>query len=153
MSVVTRIILLLFAVLQYVVADPPVIPPEQVEDYDIGQFGHIPTTKLNSTKGVSQQLARRVWDSETCDRPNQYYFIGIHGIMVGHAGPEIIDNDGHQVWFGKGYQATYNFRMQSWRGEQYLTWWSGHDQVRGHGEGYYYMVRRSGSLHAPSTEH
>lgn len=114
-------------------------PPSDYALYDTGSYGKVPLTKLKSTRGSAQRLHRRVW-SEQCDRPDQYHFIAPHGILLNHAGPEIIDNDGEQVWFAKGFGTTYNFRAQWYKGEQYLTWWSGNDQVRGHGSGFYYMA-------------
>jgi len=119
------------------------LDPIQVDQghlYDTGVFGRLPNSHLKSTKGVATRLGRLAWDPLVCDRQDEYFFVGIHGILLGHAGPMIFDNDGYQVWHGKGFGSTYNFRMQTYKGEQYLTWWAGNDQVRGHGEGYYYMV-------------
>lgn len=119
------------------------LEPVQVDEghlYDLGAFGRVPSSRLQSTKGVASRLGRLAWDPDVCDRHDEHFFVGIHGIMLGHAGPMIFDNEGYQLWHGKGFGSTYNFRTQTYMGEQYLTWWAGNDQVRGHGEGCYYMV-------------
>lgn len=38
------------------------------------------------------------------------------------------------------YGEVYNFQVQMYKGEPYLTFWAGDDSVGGHGEGKYYMV-------------
>ena len=40
------------------------------------------------------------------------------------------------------YGEVYNFQVQMYKGEPYLTFWAGDDSVGGHGEGKYYMVSR-----------
>ncbi|KAK9855192.1 hypothetical protein MYU51_002491 [Penicillium brevicompactum] len=51
----------------------------------------------------------------------------------------ILDQDGDLVWF-KEYATTYNLNIQSFRGEDYLTFWAGNDGIGGHGDGTYYML-------------
>jgi hypothetical protein len=59
----------------------------------------------------------------------------------------ILDQNGDLVWF-KEYGTTYNFNIHSFRGEDYLTFWTGNDGVRGHGNGIYYMVSE---VHGPEV--
>jgi hypothetical protein len=59
-------------------------------------------------------------------------------------GPEIVDELGRPVWFQAvpdGEQAT-DFRVQSYRGADVLTWWHGQSQP-GHGQGAGVIVDRS----------
>lgn len=51
----------------------------------------------------------------------------------------ILDQDGHVVW-AKSWGRTYNMNMQTYKGEDFITFWVGNDGVVGHGEGTYYMV-------------
>ena len=56
----------------------------------------------------------------------------------------ILDQDGTMIWsehFPNQYGGqAYDFKVQRYRGEDYLTFWLGDDSVRGHGAGRFYMV-------------
>jgi hypothetical protein len=54
---------------------------------------------------------------------------------AGQDGPMIVDDRGQLVWFSKNRYAT-DFRVQTYQGEQVLTWWEG-KVVAGHGVGEY----------------
>jgi hypothetical protein len=54
---------------------------------------------------------------------------------AGQDGPMIVDDQGQLVWFSKDRYAT-DFRVQTYQGEQVLTWWEG-KVVAGHGVGEY----------------
>jgi hypothetical protein len=61
----------------------------------------------------------------------------------GQDGPQIVDDQGHVVWFHPvppGMAAT-GFRVQRYRGQPVLTWWQGHTHF-GHGLGYYVILDR-----------
>ena len=56
------------------------------------------------------------------------------------AAPMILDHEMNMVWSSKDYESVYNLRVQEYNGEQFLTFWSGDDSVRGHGSGEYHVV-------------
>jgi hypothetical protein len=48
---------------------------------------------------------------------------------------------GDFIWASQHhYGQVYNFQVQQYKGEPYLTFWAGNDAVDGHGAGHYYMV-------------
>jgi len=129
-------------------ADLPPFPPSYADSYDNGTYGRIPLETFHTTSRSSYHLLRRTWDEERCGGAEDKIFLGIRGKRLAHTGPVIYDNDGHMVWYADKEEdknrtkTTYNFRAQWYRGEQYLTWWSGVDEG-GHGSGFYYMVCRT----------
>jgi hypothetical protein len=60
---------------------------------------------------------------------------------AGQDGPMIVDDRGQLVWFSKNRYAT-DFRVQTYQGEQVLTWWEG-KVVAGHGVGEYVIFDSS----------
>jgi len=133
------------SILPTITADLPPFPPSSADSYDNGTYGRVPLESFRTTSRSSYRLLRRTWDEERCGNTDDKIFLGIRGQRLAHTGPVIYDNDGHMVWYAEGEEdeartrTTYNFRPQWYKGEQYLTWWSGIDEG-GHGSGYYYMV-------------
>jgi hypothetical protein len=72
---------------------------------------------------------------------------------AGQDGPQIVDDQGHVVWFhpAPAGMAATGFRVQRYRGERVLTWWQGHTH-NGHGLGEYVILddhyRRIATVHA-----
>lgn len=54
-------------------------------------------------------------------------------------GPAMFDSNGTLIWW-KLANEPYEFEVQNYKGEDYITYWQGDDGVRGHGAGSYYMV-------------
>lgn len=51
-------------------------------------------------------------------------------------------NSGSLIWTpGPEFGQVYNFQVETYRDQQYLTFWSGDNSVGGHGAGAYFMVR------------
>lgn len=140
MTILLGIFATLLAAVSIVSADSRVYGPEDADSYDNGTYGRTPEEKFHSVDIPAYRLLRRKWDAERC-QSNDKLFLGIRGKRLWHTGPVIYDNDGHQVWYAEGVKTPYNVRMQRYKGNQYITWWSGDDEG-GHGSGYYYMVRR-----------
>jgi len=136
---------LLAATTTLVSADRPIYGVEDADSYDNGTFGNTPEERFHTVDVPAYRLLQRAWDEEKCASDDKI-FLGVRGRRLWHTGPAIYDNDGHQVWQGESVSPPYNFRMQWYKGEQYLTWWSGEDEG-GFGSGHYYMVGclRSGS--------
>jgi hypothetical protein len=129
----------------FVIADLPPLTPSDAAIYNAGDLGGVPLGDIVSTAGRYNRFLRSTWTAEACLKlPGYYYVLAPHGILVEHAGPMLVDpNDGHQVWFLEGYGTTYNLDVQTYRGEDYLTWWTGDNALRDHGKGYYYLVSRT----------
>jgi hypothetical protein len=129
---------LLSTLIHFAKADQDVYSTTDITRYDRGALGRTPAQHYKSFPHSSSRLLQRTW-SESC-RSSEYYFLAPRGSHPPNVGPTIIDSEGHYVWFSGAFPTTYNFRAQTYRGEQYLTWWSGNDHLGGHGEGWYFMV-------------
>ncbi|EMD00645.1 hypothetical protein BAUCODRAFT_50297, partial [Baudoinia panamericana UAMH 10762] len=85
------------------------------------------------------------WNSR-CD-DGLLYFVTPRGWSLPYPGPMILDSHGELVWthhFDNGFGGqAYDFKVQRYQDEEYLTFWLGDDRVRGHGAGYYYMLNSS----------
>lgn len=57
-------------------------------------------------------------------------------------GPQIVDNEGNTIWFNQIANGTFSadFRVQTYRGEQVLTWWEGTAGQGGIGYGVGYIA-------------
>jgi hypothetical protein len=53
----------------------------------------------------------------------------------------ILDSEGHLVWFKQyDYLVTFNVNVYTYKGEKYLTYWTGNHVDGGHASGAGYMV-------------
>lgn len=123
--------------------DEPSGIPAYNQSIDNGTLGYYPTW---SFKTEGDTFAPRInwlqWDSQCND--GTYYFLTPRGWGIERPGPMILDWRGDLVWtkhFANewGGQA-YDFMVQHYQGQEYLTFWTGDDRVRGHGSGSYMMV-------------
>ncbi|GAB7366789.1 hypothetical protein MBLNU230_g0740t1 [Neophaeotheca triangularis] len=116
------------------------------EAVDNGTYGYYPTnTHASNTKVRSPQVNWLTWHEE-CD-DGLLYFITPRGWSLPRPGPMILDAKGEMIWSKHfdndfGGQA-YDLQVQTYKGEQYLTFWLGDDRIRGHGSGSYYMLNAS----------
>jgi hypothetical protein len=127
------------------VAVSALTPPAYRPDIDKGLQGSYPVHSFVSSKIQAPDVNFRQWSPE-CD-DGQYYFLTPRGWKVPVPGPMILDATGNLVWFNHfankyGGQA-YDFRVQTYRSNRYLTFWLGDDTVRGHGAGHYVMLNSS----------
>jgi hypothetical protein len=61
-------------------------------------------------------------------------------------GPQIMDNQGRLVWFRElpeGAEFATDFQVQTYRGQQVLTWWEGGADDTGKGDGVGYIADRN----------
>lgn len=131
------IVLLLSAITTPASADA-LRPYYHSPEYDSGDYGAWPR-QLYRSSAVSGPLLNYVEDSERCKEDGVYTFIAPRGYAVrGLAGPMIIDQQGSLIW-SKPYGQTYNVNVYNYKGQRYITFWSG-DDSKGHGSGAYYMV-------------
>jgi hypothetical protein len=104
--------------------------------YDWGFYGASPTQSFVSSDLIAPRVtAPRV--SERCEEG--YVFLTLSGKSVGPPGPTILDARNELVWRSEDYQVTTNLKVQRYRGEDYLTFWSG-QKWGALGSGVYYLV-------------
>lgn len=109
----------------------------QSSKFENGGAGRWPSQHYKTTN-VRGPILNYVRYEQTC-RDGLHTFIAPRGFDVYTAGPMILDQDGHLVWF-QAMGQTYNMDMQMYKGEPFLTFWTGDDSIVGHGEGTYYLV-------------
>ncbi|GMG43718.1 unnamed protein product [Aspergillus oryzae var. brunneus] len=92
--------------------------------YDIGLLGAHPVTKYESFDLASPEPNILKWDPRCEDK---YVFLSPRGHFYPHPGPLIFDNKGDLVWMEDRFGMVMDFRVQRYRGEDYLTFWVGED--------------------------
>lgn len=118
-------------------------PPAYRPFVDNGTFGYYPTRSYFTAKEVNSPEINFLQWTPLCDDAS-LYFIAPRGWAIPNPGPMLLDQRGNLVW-SKHYDnnfggQAYDFKVQTYQGEEYLTFWLGDDRVRGHGSGFYYMV-------------
>jgi hypothetical protein len=110
----------------------------QSTKFESGVAGKWPSQRFKSS-GVTAPVLDFVKYGQAC-RDGLYTFIAPRGDSVqSSAGPMILDHDGHLVWTEARGQ-TYGMDMHTYKGESYITFWTGDDSIVGHGQGTYSMV-------------
>ena len=69
----------------------------------------------------------------------RYTFLAPRGDSVAHPGPMILDSAGDLVWTKWNWGTTQDFKVQRYKGEDFLTYWQG-DTDDNYGRGLWYMV-------------
>lgn len=117
-------------------------PPTYDAALDAGSHGYYPVQKFVTTEHTAPQTNFLQWSPRCDDGMN--YFITPKGWSVPKPGPVILDQDGSMIWsehFANDFGGqAYDLKVQTYQGDDYLTFWLGDDTVRGHGAGQYYMV-------------
>ncbi|EME46366.1 hypothetical protein DOTSEDRAFT_70388 [Dothistroma septosporum NZE10] len=127
-------------------SSPAQPPPSFDEAIDNGTYGYYPThTFITEDTLNAPEINILQWD-QRCD-DGLLYFLTPRGWGIRDPGPMILNSRGNLVWMKHfdnkfGGQA-YDFKVQRYQGEDYLTFWLGDDRVRGHGSGFYYMLNSS----------
>ncbi|KAI7554563.1 hypothetical protein KC319_g13038 [Hortaea werneckii] len=124
----------------------PTSPAPYNEAVDNGTYGYYPIRTFATANDVAQPQTNFLQWSEKCD-DGLLYFLTPRGWSLPTPGPMILDRYGDLLWAHHyenkyGGQA-YDFKVQEYKGEKYLTFWLGDDRVRGHGSGSYYMLNSS----------
>ena len=104
--------------------------------YDTGLLGAHPVRKYESVDLAPPELNMLAWDPRCEDK---YVFFSPRGHFYPQPGPLIFDNKGELVWMASQFGMVMDFRVQRYRGEDYLTFWAGEDDGT-RGLGVYYMV-------------
>lgn len=121
----------------------PKRPPPVNEAANNGSKGYYPTFTFVTEVELNAPVTNFMQWNERCN-DGSLYFLTPRGWGIQNPGPMILDEQGNLIWakhFANkfGGQA-YDFMVQKYQGEDYLTFWLGDDRVRGHGSGFYYMV-------------
>lgn len=104
--------------------------------YELGLYGGSPSQTFVSNGLTAPRVSVRKYD-DSCEKT--YTFLTYNGASVPHPGPAILDADNELVWKAENYGVSTNLKVQTYQGEQYLTFWSG--QKGGTmGRGVYHMV-------------
>jgi hypothetical protein len=147
----TQLFWLLTLISQARAIQQSITPPvhEYDESIDNGTFGYYPSWTFMTEDDISAPMINWLqWDPK-CD-DGMFYFLTPKGWGISQPGPMILDGKGDLVWskhFANewGGQA-YDLMVQHYQGQEYLTFWTGDDQIRGHGSGSYMMVSNTPCL-------
>lgn len=104
--------------------------------YDLGAQGFGPDRSYISFDQESPIVEITPHDAK-CDP--RYTFLAPRGDSIAHPGPMILNPAGELVWTKWNGGTTQDFKMQRYKGEDYLTYWQG-DTADGYGRGSWYMV-------------
>ncbi|KAJ5966564.1 hypothetical protein N7481_013278 [Penicillium waksmanii] len=107
--------------------------------YDMGWYGFGPSRNYVSFNEESPVIEITPAGAH-CDP--RYTFIAPRGDSVVHPGPMILDSKGELIWTKPNWGTTQDFKVQSYQGQDYLTYWQG-DEEDGHGRGSWYMLDSS----------
>lgn len=122
-------------------ADLPIFTSSK--EFDKGDYGRYVAQQYHSTSLLGPRP--NMFDvAGSCGDDGLLVMMTLRGWAVEQAAPMIIDGRARLVWTGPAYVQPYNLQVQTYRGEQFLTFWAGDDGVKGHGSGFYYMVRMPG---------
>ena len=126
---------------------PVLVNALSLSTYDLGLQGIGPTQSYASFGLTSPAVKITKWDDQ-CDSDGALIFIAPRGKSVTKPGPVILDVKGNLIWTETKYGEVFNLQVQSYRGEDYLTFWSGFTEAA-HSNGSYYLVR---SNYSPKCE-
>ena len=105
--------------------------------YDLAVYGIYPTQDYVSFDLESPQVSVRRWEDK-CD-DGGLVFLGPYGKSVPASVATILDSRGELIWSSDEYGDVTNFRMQTYKGQHYLTFWAGHKEGA-KGRGAMYML-------------
>ncbi|KAK5128956.1 hypothetical protein LTR85_000289 [Meristemomyces frigidus] len=111
-------------------------PQLEAPFYDLGLLGAYRTQSYVSFDLNSPQASVVQWE-DSCDYG--FVFLDPSGPAVAHRGPLIIDAKGNLIWTSDQFETTTNQKLQQYKGEEYLTFWSG-QKAKTMGTGAYYML-------------
>ncbi|KAL2863247.1 arylsulfotransferase family protein [Aspergillus lucknowensis] len=102
-----------------------------------------PSTKGYYSTAIVSPSVDIVSNGTGC-KDGRYTFLSVRGEGMAARGPTILDQDGELVWTTPFDDVpVYNLDVNTYKGEDYLTFWAGDDQVDGHGDGVIYMLDSS----------
>ncbi|KAI0908053.1 Arylsulfotransferase-domain-containing protein [Ustulina deusta] len=113
--------------------------------YELGFYGLYPTMSFKSSELTAPLLNFPQWDRQECS--DGYYLIAQKGKIVSDTGPTIFNSRGELIWADDSYGVVFNLQIQTYKGENYITFWSSPEgSSHGYGRGTYYMLDSSYQL-------
>lgn len=113
------------------------VPQLEATFYDIAVYGSAPVRQYHSSDLQPPEISVVKWDSQ-CDDGGQV-FLGPYGQWVDTPGPTILDTRGNLIWKSEEFEMVINLQMQEFKGEHFLTFWSG-EKEGAKGKGFMYML-------------
>ncbi|EXJ68896.1 uncharacterized protein A1O5_07828 [Cladophialophora psammophila CBS 110553] len=111
--------------------------------YDWGLLGAYPQQTYKSCARTAPRLNFVRWDDAQCGRDaGSATCLSPRGHMVSSPGPLIMDSRGELVWAEDKYGQAMDFKVQCYRGQNYLTFWTESDSGT-FGRGSYVMLDSS----------
>lgn len=108
--------------------------------YNDAEYGFYVTQTFKSSPQVTGVPVVNFMEPFTRCDDGSYLLITPRG-RVAESTPMILDVNGSLVWAAtEKYGQVYNLQVQSYKGQEYLTFWAGDDTVGGHGVGTHYML-------------
>lgn len=105
--------------------------------YDIGLYGAYPGETYATFPLAAPRLSVPRWNKQCND--DYLTLLTPRGWAVPTPGPVILDARGNLVWMEERFGEVMDMKIQEYKGENYITFWSGIDDGT-HGRGTYYMV-------------
>ncbi|RFU27977.1 hypothetical protein B7463_g8362, partial [Scytalidium lignicola] len=109
--------------------------------FDLGLYSIYPTQQFASFNFYTPSVKISQWDNR-CSDDGAYVLISPRGKVVPKPGPVILDMRGNLIWMDTRFGQVMNFQVQKYRGNEYLTFWSGTD-FTAHSNGSYYLLDSS----------
>lgn len=106
------------------------------DQYESGSLGDYPQTTFKTTN-IGSPLVHVTKQKATVD--DEYVLLAPQGDRIRANKALLLDQNGHAVWQHEERGTIKSFEVQTYRGDDYLTFWVGDDNFYGHGRGYYKM--------------
>ncbi|KPI38412.1 uncharacterized protein AB675_12184, partial [Cyphellophora attinorum] len=119
------------------------VPTWRPTFYDLGIYGPYAVTKYISTNIEAPALSIPFWN-DVCDDGRHILFTP-KGSYVAQSGPTIMTPRGELIWMSSEYRNAMNLNIQTYKGDRYLTFWTG-DKAATSGQGVYLMLDSSYTL-------
>ncbi len=120
----------------------PAIRAVSLSAYDLGFYGVYPTQNY-ATLGQPSPWVQISQCDPQCDKDGALVLLSPRGVNVPNPGPVILDSKGNLIWSEGKFGQAMNLQVQKYKGQDYLTFWSG-TSGGPHSNGSYYMVCSNG---------
>lgn len=110
-----------------------------LEAYENGNLGYYPQVTFKSMGISAPRVHVEKWNA-ACDSES-YTLLCPHGEHIHDNKALLIDQQGQLMWYHEERGAVHSLQIQSYQGNDYITYWVGDDELYGHGRGYFKMVK------------
>ncbi|KAH9828456.1 Arylsulfotransferase (ASST) [Teratosphaeria destructans] len=111
--------------------------------YSTAVYGLYPERSYVSSDLTSPDVHMVRWDP-VCEASG-FTLLAMDGPSIDKLGPMVLDARGDLVWTSDQYGHAANLKVQTYQGQNYLTFWAG-EKLEESGQGQYYMVDSSYNL-------